>query len=233
MEGPEIMAKSKPAKTPPARDRVLAKLRSVPNGVATDALTRLGIGGWMDGVLPVSPKGRVAGPAVTLRFAPSRGVDGSARNIYALIRTFAPGSVLVIEALGTRTSVFGGNMATQAQVQGLAGMITDGHCRDFPEMVALKMPVFCGGRSVRLPHELELVADGVPITCGGAQVRPGDFIIGDADGVVVIPGGAAEAVLYQAEEVARIEKELGRAIKAKAPMAKINAILKRKKTTRK
>lgn len=226
------MAKSKPAKTPTARNRALAKLRSVPTGVATDALTRLGLDGWMDGVLPVSPKGRVAGLAVTLRFAPRRGVDQSARNIYELIRTFEPGSVLVIEAGGTGTSVFGGNMATQAQVQGLGGMITDGHCRDFPEMVALKMPVFCGGRTVRLPNDLELVAHDLPITCGGAQVRPGDFVIGDADGVVIVPASEVEAVLYQAEDLARVEKELGRAIKAKAPMAKINAILKRKKSIR-
>ena len=102
------MAKSKSAKTSTARDRALVKLRSVPTGVATDALTRLGLDGWMDGVLPVSPKGRVAGLAVTLRHAPRRGVDQSARNIYELIRTFEPGSVLVIEAGGTRTSVFGG-----------------------------------------------------------------------------------------------------------------------------
>ena len=201
-------------------------------GVVTDALTRLGLDGWMDGVLPVSPKGRVAGPAVTLRYAPRRGADRSARSIYALIRTFAAASVLVIEAGGTRTSVFGGNMATQAQVQGLAGMITDGHCRDFAEMVALKMAVFCRGRTVRLPNELELVAHDVPITCGGAQVNPGDFVIGDADGVVVIPGGELEAVLYQAEDIARVERDLGKAIAAKAPMAKINAILKRKKTKR-
>ena len=227
------MAKNKPAKSSTARDRAVVKLRSVPTGVATDALTRLGLYGWMDGVLPISPKGRVAGLAVTLRHAPRRGVDQSARNIYELIRTFEPGSVLVIEAGGTRTSVLGGNMATQAQVQGLAGMITDGHCRDFPEMAALKMPVFCMGRTVRLPHELELVAHNLPITCGGAQVRPGDFVIGDADGVVVIPGGEIEAVLYQAEDIARVEKELGNAIKAKTPMATINDILKRKKTKRK
>ena len=88
------------------------------------------------------------------------------------------------------------------------------------------------GRTVGLPHELELVAHNVPITCGGAQVRPGDFVIGDADGVVVIPGSEFEAVLYQAEDIARVEKELGKAIKAKAPMARINAILKRKKTKR-
>ena len=215
-----------------ARARLLDRLESVPTGVATDALTRLGLDGWMDGVLPLSPEALVAGPAVTLRFGPRRGVGGLAKSMYELIRSFEPGSVLVIEAGGTRTSVFGGNMAAQGQTHGLAGMITDGHCRDFPEMVALEMPVFSGGRTVRLPHDIEAVARDVPISCGGAQVRPGDFIIGDADGVVVVPDSEAEAVLYQAEDILRIEEELGRAIAAKAAMTKINAILKRKKARR-
>ena len=226
------MAKRKPRTTPAARARLLARLAEVPTGVATDALTRLGIGGWMDGVLPLSPTARVAGPAVTLRYAPRRGADRLAKNVYELIRTFAPGSVLVIEAGGARTSAFGGNMAEQGQAHGLAGMITDGHCRDFPEMVELEMPVFTGGRAVRLPLDLELVAREVPISCGGAQVLPGDFVIGDADGVVVVPGDHMEAALYQAEDLMAIEDELGRAIAKKMSMAKINAILARKKTTR-
>ena len=226
------MAQAKSAAAAPAHARHIAKLRAVPTGVATDALARLGLEGGMDGVLPVSPEARVAGPAATIRYAPRRGVGQSARSIYELIRTFEPGSVLVIESGGTRTSVFGGNMATQGQVHGLGGMITDGRCRDFPEMTALEMPVFCTGRTVRLPNHLELVAHDVPISCGGAQVRPGDFIIGDADGVVVVPASETEAFLHQAEDIARIEKELGRAIGAKAPMTEIHAILERKRTMR-
>ena len=226
------MAKTNSSKAAPAHAHHITKLQAVATGVATDALARLGLEGWMDGVLPLSPKARVAGPAATIRYAPRRGVGQSARSIYDLIRTFEPGSVLVIESGGTRTSVFGANMATQGQVHGLAGMITDGCCRDFPEMMALEMPVFCTGRTVRLPNHLELVAHDVPISCGGAQVRPGDFIIGDADGVVVVPASETEAFLHQAEDIARIEKDLGRAIRAKAPMRDINAILERKRTRR-
>ena len=226
------MAKGKSAETSPAHGCRITELRAVPTGVATDALARLGLEGGMDGVLPVSPGTRVAGPAATIRYAPRRGVGQSSQSIYDLIRTFEPGSVLVIESGGTRTSVFGGHMAAQGQVHGLAGMITDGRCRDFPEMVALDMPVFCAGRTVRLPNHMELVAHDVAITCGGAQVRPGDFVIGDADGVVVVPAGETEAFLHQAEDIVRIEEELGRAIEAKAPMTDIHAILERKRTLR-
>ena len=67
------------------------------------------------------PGTRVAGPAATIRYAPRRGVGQSSQSIYELIRTFEPGSVLVIESGGTRTSVFGGNMAAQGQVHGLPG----------------------------------------------------------------------------------------------------------------
>ena len=209
------------------------KFKKIPTGVVTDTLSRLGIGGWMHGVYPVRGEGPMVGPAVTIRFGPARGVDQLPMTFYQIIRTFEPGSVLVIEAAGTDSSTHGCNIATCGQVQGLAGMVNDGRCRDFGEIGQLHMPVFCKGPTNRLPKEIELVAYNVPITCGGAQVNPGDIIMGDGDGVLVVPKGSIKDVLYQAPDVALVEADLERAVKTGAPNEVIAAVLKRKKIHRK
>ena len=166
----------------------LDRLRNrIVTGVVTDALTRLSLDGWMDEVLPMRPDTVVIGPAYTVRCAPRRGVDGLGKNLYQIIRECERDDVLVIEALGTNTSVFGGNIANCGDVQGLAGIVTDGRCRDYGESSKLRMGVFCRGPTVRLPNDIEIVAQDVPITCGGAQVNPGDLIVADIDGVCVIP----------------------------------------------
>lgn len=219
-------------KAAPARG-ALAKLRGIQTGIITDALTRLGIGGWMQGVYPAREDARVFGPAATIRFGPRRGVDQLPMSFYEVIRGIEPGSVLVIEAQGTDTSVFGDNIATCGQVQGLAGMVSDARARDFSEIRSLDMPVFCQGPTIRLPIDIELVAHGVPITCGGAQVNPGDIVMGDGDGVVVIPGGAVRDVLFQAEDMAVVEGDLARAVRTGASVKAIAAILARKKILRK
>ena len=59
----------------------LDRLRNrIVTGVVTDALTRLGLDGWMDEVLPMRPDTVVIGPAYTVRCAPRRGVDGLGKN---------------------------------------------------------------------------------------------------------------------------------------------------------
>ena len=59
------------------------------------------------------------GPAYTVRCAPCRGVDVLGKTLYEIIRECAPGDVLVIDGVGTRTSVLGNNIARTRDVQGL------------------------------------------------------------------------------------------------------------------
>ena len=57
--------------------RNLQRIRDrLATGVITDALTRMGLDGWMDQVLPMRPDAVVVGPAYTVRCAPRRGADG-------------------------------------------------------------------------------------------------------------------------------------------------------------
>lgn len=216
---------------PAAYDAVLDRLRNqIVTGVVTDALTRLGLDGWMDQVLPMRPGAAVIGPAYTVRCAPRRGADGLGKNLYQIIRECARGDVLVIEAIGSNTSVFGGNIANCGDVQGLAGIVTDGRCRDYGESSKLRMGVFCRGPTVRLPNDLEIVAQNVPITCGGAQVNPEDLIVADIDGVCVIPSSKIEQAMTEIEDILEIEGEIGKIIGKSGPIADLQALLKRKKT---
>ena len=122
----------------------LAYLATLQSGVVTDALVRLGLEGWMDYVLPMEPGGRLAGPAVTVKYAPRRGIGASKENLYSIIRRCKPGDVLVIEALGTDCWILGENVAHAAFYQELAGIVLDGRVRDAAEIREMELPVFAG-----------------------------------------------------------------------------------------
>jgi len=94
------------------------------------------------------------------------------------------------------------------------------------------MPVYARGAAVRLPVNMEPVALDVPVFCGGAQVRPGDAVVGCEDGVMVVPESRVMDVLYQLDDVEICERDLQTAIKARASLDDIEAVLKRKKALR-
>jgi 4-hydroxy-4-methyl-2-oxoglutarate aldolase len=207
-----------------------AYLGQVQTGVVTDALVRLGLGGWMDYLIPLQPKARILGRALTVKYAPKRGMNKVNENLYSIIRRANPGDILVIEALGTNCWILGENIVHAAMYQGMGGLVLDGRVRDSLEISELDFPTFSRGPSVR-PHApyMELVDYNVPILCAGAQVHPGDIIVGDPDGIVVVPQGKLDDVLLQARDIERLEKEQEKAILKKASLGEINEILKRKK----
>jgi regulator of RNase E activity RraA len=133
---------------------------------------------------------------------------------------------------GTVENLMGDNMATWAQMQGLAACVTDSTVRDSAGMSDLAMPVYSRGTAVRLPLNMEPIALDVPVFCGGAQVRPGDAVVGCEDGVLVLPASRVDDVLYQLEDVEACERDLSNAIKRRASLEEIEAVLKRKKALR-
>jgi regulator of RNase E activity RraA len=137
--------------------------------------------------------------------------------------------VLVIATGGTRSWLFGENIAHLALYQGLKGMVTDGRVRDAGELKEMDIPIFSRGVSARPPGDLELAAVDVPVECGGAQVRPGDLLIGDIDGIVVVPNQAIEPLIIEVEDLAALEKRQEEAIEARASLADIQAVLAAKK----
>ena len=107
--------------------------------------------------------------------------------MYRTISSLQPGDILVMASGGTLENLMGDNIATHAQLHGLAAVVTDSTVRDSAGIGELAMPVYARGAAVRLPLNMEPVALDVPVFCGGAQVRPGDVVIGSEDGVMVVP----------------------------------------------
>lgn len=212
-------------------EEAISKFRQVPSGFVTDAMVRLGLSGWSEGVLPLSPKARrFAGRAVTMKYGPKRGTAGKLPNQYEVIRECRPGDVLVVAAEGSPCWLLGENVCHTAMYQGLAAIVVDGSVRDADEIAEMAMPVFARGAGIRpFATHLELIDVNVPVEFAGTQIRPGDIVVGDGDGLVVVPPERAGDVLFQVRDIAEIEREQEEAIKRQAPLSELNPILAKKK----
>jgi 4-hydroxy-4-methyl-2-oxoglutarate aldolase len=180
---------------------VIEGFAGIMTGVVSDALDR---GGAMDyGIKPVGPGMRLLGPAITLK---SRPTDSLARD--AAMRMAEPGDVLVI-ATGnyTVTGTWGDHASYNAKGLGLAGMVTDGLCRDIEGIREAGLPVFARGFAPNAPIGSRDSQINVPVSVGGQIVHPGDIILGDENGVVVIPQQIAAQVLEASREILKHEEE--------------------------
>ncbi|MHA6667259.1 fumarylacetoacetate hydrolase family protein [Homoserinimonas sp. A447] len=190
-----------------------ARINSVGTATLSSQLRKRGLNNVsIDGLTSTKPEKRLVGIAQTLRFIPNRedlftehggGYNAQKRAFDAL----GPDDVLVVEARGERgTGTVGDILALRAQVNGAAGIVTDGGVRDLVAVSELDIPTYHAG-----PHPAVLGRKHVPwdtgltIACGGAAVQPGDVIVGDADGVLVIPPAIIEELVTDAIEQERQE----------------------------
>ncbi|MFF9562875.1 fumarylacetoacetate hydrolase family protein [Leifsonia sp. NPDC014704] len=207
-------------------DELRAKLASVATATLSSQLRKRGLNNVsIDGLTSTRPGARVVGTARTLRYIPNRedlfSTHGGGYN--AQKRAFdavGPGEVLVIEARGERGSgTVGDVLALRAQVNGAAGIVTDGGVRDLAVVASLDIPTYHNG-----PHPAVLGRKHVPwdtdvtIACGGASVQPGDVIVGDADGLLVIPPALVEEVVDDAIEQEREEEFIAEQVAAGHPV---------------
>ena len=106
------------------------RFAAVQSGVVCDALGRLGLAGFMDGIHPIRPETTLVGRARTVRFAAKRGTAKPDFNVYSIMRELAPGDVLVIGTEGCESWIFGENVANAALHAQLGGIVTDARARD-------------------------------------------------------------------------------------------------------
>jgi regulator of RNase E activity RraA len=117
--------------------------------------------------------------------------------------------VLVTSTAGAReTGYWGSNNTMVAESLGVAGIVTEGNCRDTDEVIMQKGPVACRGigRGI-IPGRVDTVGMQEVVGCGGVQVRPGDIVGCDWDGVIVVPIDVAEDVLAFAARIAIDDKK--------------------------
>ena len=106
-----------------------------------------------------------------------------------LVDDLSPDEVVVLAAGASgRIAPWGELLSTACRARRAAGCVTDGLVRDIRAIRALRFPVFAGGIGpLDTKGRGKVVAIDVPVECGGVAVRTGDLVFGDADGVVVIP----------------------------------------------
>ena len=173
-------------------------------GVATihEAAGRVGI---VDLELrQVVPGSRVAGPA---RIAECAAGDNS--MVHAAVAHAVPGDVLVLTSADPAPiALVGELLVTQAQVQGVAGILVDGAVRDLDELVEIGLPVWA--RFVRAQGATKGVVGrlDLPVVVGGAEIRPGDLVVMDCDGAMALAAERVPAVLPLALERAEHERAM-------------------------
>lgn len=145
---------------------------------------------------------RVAGPAFTVL------AEEDHLPVMSALAEAAPGDVLVIAANGGSSAVFGELFATEARRRGLAGIVTDGFCRDLRGLRQIGLPVFARGATPRSGTTVSRAALGATIVCGGVEVARGDVVFGDDDGVLIATQERIAAALETAELIGRSERAI-------------------------
>jgi len=177
---------------------------STPN--LADAMQKRGV---MTGLLPRIKHGtKLVGRALTVKTA-----DGDwAKPVEAIDRA-KPGDVIVVDAGGGTTAVWGELASNSCLVKGVAGVVIDGAVRDLDAILDLNFP--CFSRHVA-PHAGEPKGHGEiggEIQCGGQTVHTGDWIVGDESGIVVVPRDQAVEMANRALDVLERENRVREEIK--------------------
>ena len=179
----------------------------------SDALDRFGLRGGCEGILPIVPGVKMAGPAFTLRYVPVGQVKGTVGDYIDIIE---PGDVIVLDNYGrTDCTVWGDILTMVAKQKGISGTVIDGVCRDVPYIMKEQYPIFTRGRFMMTGKDRVMVeAMNVTVSIGKTQVKPGDIMVGDDTGVVVVPHERAEEVLNMALEIEEAESRIEAAVRS-------------------
>jgi len=201
-----------------AGDDIRSAFLKVSSPNVSDAMQRQGA---MHGISP-RLKDRtvhVAGPAVTVVTR-----DGDwAKPVEAIDRA-GPGDVIVVDAGGGPTAVWGELASWSAYGRKVAGVVIDGAVRDLDAILELGFPAFSRNVSSDAGEPKGLGEIGVEIVVGGQKVRPGDWIVGDASGVVVVPRERAQEVANRALDVLEHENRVREEIRRGSTLSSVQKL---------
>ncbi len=209
-----------------ARFRKFLRVTDVTDGL--DAVGRADLTLMHPSIRPLWMGMSFWGPAVTMRVVPTNrrmpliekkdalrqhDIWGKMGGWHVNLPSKLPqGCVIVTSTNGAKEcGYWGSNNSLDMMSRGVAGIVTEGNCRDTDEVIMQKCNVACAGigRTI-IPGRVELVDVNVPVGCGGVMVRPGDIVGCDWDGCVVVPLDVAEDVLVFAARIAVDDKRARR-----------------------
>ncbi len=184
------------------------RFEAVYTGAVTDVLFEMGLSRQTlkPTIGPLRRPMRLAGPAfcVETRVGPAHAEDDpSHARAWELFETVPPGSILVYADGSDDHAVIGDLAVARLKVNGCAGIVIDGGCRDVEFVVDIGLPVFCRYVTPEdLSHGHGALGDwGGSVSIGDVTVDTGDYVVADSDGVVVIPKSSVATVLERAERV--------------------------------
>jgi regulator of RNase E activity RraA len=219
-----------PARTarPPLAPDTIERLRRISTPTLTTQLYKLGFRNtFLHGVRPLCRDRRMAGEAVTVRFAPARedraGYEMLADPDYPqrhAIEHIQPGQVLVMDCRGVASAANAGDiLISRLKVRGAAGLVLDGGIRDYVSVQTFGFPVYALGPAAPA-HVVRHVAvdENVPIGCAEVLVVPGDVMVGDGEGVVCVPRAVADTVATRGLEQEELEAFILAKVRQGAPL---------------
>ncbi len=166
----------------------------------SDALSRLP---GVPGVMPVSIRRPVAGPAFTVKTT-----RGNWLPVARAVEEASPGSVIVVldeEPLG---AIWGELMTRTAMERRVKAALIYGYTRDTMEIRELGFPLYSLGTTPMAGIPGEGGELGVELDLGGVKVRPGDMIVMDQDGVIVVPRERLEEAAEATQRVLDLESRI-------------------------
>lgn len=191
----------------------------------------------VDGLSALRPGDKIVGPAYPLSYRKTGRPGEQPLPFYEVVQQCESGDVLVME--GLPDYIYGGDVVCRyVRHCGAAGLITDGNMRDIGSLLTMKdFPVFCKGSSSYISHYAgDVMTAGQPVLLHGVRICPGDILFGDEDGIVVIPREILDDVLYQLEDMVRIEDEYTAVFESAKPgediIAKLRAVGSQKRVRR-
>ncbi len=134
--------------------------------------------------------------------------DGDWAKPVEAIDKAGPGDVIVVDAGGQTTAVWGELASWSAHGRQIAGVVIDGAVRDVDAILALGFPVVSRYVSPNAGEPKGHGEIGVEVTVGGQRVRPGDSIIADLSGAVVVPRERAQEIANRALDVLEHENRV-------------------------
>ena len=154
-------------------------------------------------IKPINPnQGIIFGEAITVK-TPSNDWGAPVKSI-----SYARNKVIVVDAEGAKTAVWGGLATLNAKLKGVLAVVIDGSVRDVEEINKLKFPVFS---KYNVPNAGKPYNNGeinIPIVCGGEVVKPGDIIVGDCNGVAVIERHRINEIIENVKSIKKKEEEI-------------------------
>ena len=140
---------------------------------------------------------RMAGPAFTVL------AEDDHLPVMTALAEAAPGDVLVIAANRGSVAVLGELFATEARRRGLAGIVTDGLCRDLRSLRGVGLPVYARGTTPRSGTTVSRAAPGAISTPSSSPntMSPGDTWAPPQ--TTVAPGAARDTVVPERGVVPR------------------------------